>query len=357
MADPLPKVTIPEAHRPLRFVLLTLAVAASLLVATVALNVYVDPRGDFPGQRYTPLVEDVPREKLRLYREASPADAVIVGSSRAMPLPPAPTGMEDAFNFAILGGGLRDDRLAYDLVRREQGPPELLVIVLDSFQLMELPDGRLWSEVLGSRSAPDYLGQPAPLSSYAAPLQDSLSLDYLGDSLRVLRYTHVDGYPEPANAFLPDGQGTRPRVDPAVEAGTYDLQAAFEANWDRFLGNIYTDESAPSPGQVQELQDLVARAQADRAQVWVVLPPFFPPALERLRPIDGFGRLQDAAVEAAAATCNEGVSVFDYTEVEAFAGDPGGFYDGYHVTPANGARLIEAMRAGQGDLCRGGPGS
>jgi hypothetical protein len=350
MPDSLAKVEFAEGPRPRRYVAACLVAAAALLGAVVAANVVVNPRAEFPGEAYRPLVEDIPREKLALYRDAAPAGTILVGSSRAMPLPPAATGDATAFNFAILGGSLRDDRLAYELVRREQGPPQRLVVGLDTFQLMDLPDGRLWSEVLSSSAASQYAGGPLPAGRYLGPLHDTLSIGYLEDTVRALRYTYVDGYPDPANAFLANGQGVR-QVDDEVAAGTYDLDAAFEANWQRYLGNIYSPTSTASPTQLQELRNLVTRASADGAEVQVVLPPFYGKALDRLEAVEGFVRLHDQAREAMLALCAPGVSFVDATEVEAFGGDPTGFYDGYHVTPANGALLLEAMGDGRGDEC------
>jgi hypothetical protein len=356
MADPLPKVAVVQdtTRRPRVYTVVALSAAFALLVAVLGLNVAVNPRGDFPHESYRPLVEDVPREKLLLYRQASPVGAIIVGSSRAMPLPPGATGAPSPFNFGILGASLLDDQLVYDTVVREQGSPALLVVVLDTFQLIELTD-RTWSEILSSRASADYLGDQPALERYGGPLRDALSADYVRDTLRVLRLTYVDGYPEPASAFLPDGQGVRPKVDAAVAAGTYDLRAAFERNWDNYLGHIYVEGVEPSPRQADKLATLVETARTDGVQVQVVLPPFHAWALERLEPDPVFQSFQRAALDAAMGLCADGVRVFDYTAVERFGGDPDGFYDGYHVTPANGAVLLAAMRSGLGDLCSGRP--
>ncbi|HUR62084.1 MAG TPA: hypothetical protein VM286_06940 [Candidatus Thermoplasmatota archaeon] len=350
MPDSVQKLAIPppEGH-PRRTAVLALGLAATLLGAVLAVNVAIDPRGDFGTGLYRPIVDDVPREKLTLYRAAAPVEGILLGSSRAMPLPPSALAAQPSFNFGILGGSLLDDRLAYDTVVRTQGAPRLLVIALDTFQLMDLPDGRPWSEVTSSRAAADY-GAGSSASHLAGAARDALSAGYLADSLHVLDLTHRTGYPVAANTFTPDGQGLRPLVDPLVANGTYDLRAAFERNWERYLGTIYTTGSV-SPHQAGLLQDLVRTALSAGVEVQVVLPPFYHAALERLRPNPVFGSLLDAARDTLRGLCAPGLAVFDYTETEAFGGDAEGFYDGYHVTPANGAAMLVAMQQGRGDLC------
>jgi len=271
MADALRKLEVAAAdgRRGLRAALLALGLVVLQLGAVVATDVAIDPRGDFGGTRFRPIVDDIPREKLDLYEAAAadhPVPALILGSSRAMPFPPSalPDG---GFNFGILGGSLLDDRLAYDTVVRRQGPVHLVVIELDSFQLLDLPDGRLWSEVASSHAASRF-GAASSTSHLVGALHDTLSAGYLGDSLHVLDLTYRTGYPVAANTFLPDGQGLRPLVDPLIANGTYDFPAAFEHNWQKFLGNIYTSGSA-MPDEVANLQELVRKALADGAQVHV----------------------------------------------------------------------------------------
>jgi hypothetical protein len=353
MPDALAKVTVAAAEeapgaRP--FAVLGVVTCLALLVGVMAFNVAVNPRGDFPGQRFTPLVEDAPREKLRLYEEWGPASTILVGSSRTLPLPPDALA-PDAFNFAIQAGSLLDDRLAYEAVLgRQPSAPAHLFVGLDSFQLIELPD-RVWSEVLLSRAAPDYLQRSPSPTVYLGPLRDTLSSVYTKDSLHVLRLTYLEGYPTPATAFLPNGQGVRPGVDPLLAAGSYDFDAAFEQNWDRFLGAIYGPDVEAAASQQRALEGLVAEARAKGTQVDLVLLPFHDRALERLADNPVFGELQGAARATMDRLCQDGVRAFDYTDVAAFGGDPDGFYDGYHLTPANGATLLEGVRDGRGDRC------
>lgn len=358
MPDALAKLEMPPAEGPgrtpgeaRRFAAAALAVVLLGLATCSAAAVAVDPRGEFPGERYRPLVLDVPSAKLRLYEEAAPADALVLGSSRGMPLPPDALPEERGFNFALLGGSLRDDRLAYDAAVRIGGPPQRLVIALDSFQLMRPPEAGEWSVVLDSASAPRYLGEPVPWTESLRALPSTLSASYARDVAKVLWYTHASGYPEGANAFRDDGLGLRPSVDAEIAAGTYDLDQAFERNWERYLGQIYLPGAEELPGAAQGLADLVETARGDGAEVDVVLMPFWHGALERFEGNAEFARFQERAREVAVASCGPGVHVFDYTEVHAFGGLPDGFYDGYHVTPENGALLLEAVAARRGDLC------
>lgn len=343
--------TGPSAWR--RWAPAVLMLALLALAAVAAANVVVNPRAEFPHRWYPPLVGDDPLEKMDGYQELDAApQRIVLGSSRASLLPPSNATVA-GYNFAIPGGGLRDARIAYEYVRREQGPPQHVVLVIDSFQLSakDLRD----VTVTRSQAEPELLGDGRTWAETGRLVLSTLDLHYSQDTARSLQYAHLTDYPEPSRTTAPDGVGVWTGVELQRAAGTFDLAARIEANWQEGLAGRYAPDALPDEEAIRFADQLVQDIAADGAQVQVVLLSFHPDIRPRLDATETFAALQDAALGIAQRACAiPDVEAFDYSDPASIGIETTEFYDGTHLDPSGSAKAAAALEEGRGRLC-GGP--
>jgi hypothetical protein len=330
-----------------------LAVAVLGLAAVAGANVAVNPRADFDGRWYPPLVGDDPLEKVDRYEALdTPPHRIVLGSSRAGMLPPS-NATALGYNFAIPGGGLRDAALVYDFVVARQGPPQAVVLGLDSFQFSarDLKDvavehskaGRILTD--DQRSAAESVGL----------LAGTLAPGYAYDSLRSLRYAHLSGYPERSRYTGEDGVQVWSGVERQRALGTFDLAQRIDDNWEQGLEGRYAPDALPEENAVAVARDLVARMVADGVRVQVVLLPFHPDVRDRLDATETFAPLHATALTVAREACGPTVEAFDLTDPAVAGIEPSEFYDGTHLDPAGAAKAAAALEAGTGRICGGTP--
>jgi hypothetical protein len=353
MPDALAKVALPDGRGAGRFSGLAVVAAALGCALVVAGNVAVDPRAEFGSPLgLRPLVlPDSAQAKLDLY-DALPAkpDTVILGSSRALPLPPASLPA-DAFNFAIAGSGVADSVIVYGFLVRDDPALARVVLSVDVFGFSEAKQVRIEA----SPSYERFTGepQPGPRARWET-LPGTLSSGYTQDTLRVLAYTGVTGYPPVDVALAPDGLWHRPVADRQRALGTYDLEATIAAQYSgEDLLAFAGESSPPDPETLDALQALLEDAARRGVQVDVLLPPYHPSALDLVEARAVFHERLGELRSLLLAHCGPTLEVYDYTDGAAIGLDPDEYYDGHHATPANGARILEAMQAREGAQCGG----
>lgn len=319
------------------------------LLAIAAANVAVNPRAEFPHRWYPPLVGDDPLEKLRAYRALDePPSRIVLGSSRAAMLLPA-NATASGFNFAIPGGGLQDDRIAYDFVRSRQGAPDAVVLGLDAFQF-SAQDYRDVA-VHRSRAAPAMTGEGVAWSEWLETTAATLSPGYGLDTVRSLAFAHGGGYPEPARTTGPDGVMAWGQVDRRRAEGSYDLAAVMEENWATFKDR-YAADKVPAAAVSAEADQFIERMLGDGVSVAVVLLPYHPALRDRLEATT-FPALQEEALKVAVGLCGAGeLEVFDFTDPAVPGVPPTEFYDGIHLAPEGARRVAAALGDPSLDLCR-----
>lgn len=340
-----------RAWRP--WIQVVLPIALLLLAAVVGVNVAVNPRADFDHRLYKPLVGDDPLEKAHAYQAlATPPERLVLGTSRAALVPPA-NATATGFNFAIPGGGLKDERIVYSYVRQDQGAPSVVVLGFDSFQLSgeDIRD----VAIARSKAADELMGDERGWREMAELLVGTLDLGYSRDTVRSLELAHVTGYPEARRTTAPDGVQVWTGVERERAEGRYDEARAVEANWATALADRYDVPPDPDPEAVGIATDLLATMKADGVRVQVVLLPFHPDVQERLAATRGFPGLQEAALRIALDACGSGLEVYDYSDPSRVGLRPDEFYDATHLAPEGGAKVAAALEAGEGDLCGGGP--
>jgi hypothetical protein len=348
------KVTIPPvgASRAQAYAGALLAVVVLGLGSVAGANYVVDPRSEFQGTAYRPLAPDWPMEKLQRYDALDePPQALVVGTSRGMALRGPPDVPDnESFNLAFPGGEIVAESLVVGHLRGRHGPPGSLVYVLDQFALRPQDETRFER----SRAYGIVGGPELPWWTTPSTLLGSLDVPYLLDTARVLRYTHVTGFPEPTYYGLDDHGQYEPafaEVDGRIANGTVDLEGAVERLNRTLLVRLFGQQTAPDEDLAARFTAFVAQAQGSGTRVQVVLPPFEPGTLRWLRTQPGFDPLYQGALQAALDACPAGIEVYDYTDVRTFGGSPVGFMDSHHITALNGRLIQEAMARGDGELC------
>lgn len=341
------------ARRPLTtrsFASIVLALVLAVCSTVAAAGVFVDPRADFGTGLFRPLVRDEVHEKMARWNELDAAPTtVIVGSSRALRIPPSAFG-DDAFNFAVSASGTQLPLTVFRWQSSQGPPPREMVVAVDVEQLQPSYQER-W-HVLVAHEWDEHVPHPPALEDRLRPLKGTLTESYLRDSWRVVRM-QWEGYPPDLQTFGPRGElvGTDDRVaqrigaESALEFVEHEIANGFVAA----RGNL----GEPAGHQLDPLERLVEEAVAAGTTVRFVVTPYHPRMLQELRAATPFEEARGTAVAALTGLCRAGVHVHDYTELEAFGGVPEDFEDAQHYTDANGARLAASVVAGSGDRCAG----
>lgn len=351
------KLVVPGEQGSTRRFVATVLVLVLLALATVmAAGVVLNPRGEFPTRFHRPLTWQAVPVKADLYDAHAPPEVLILGSSRATAVPGDPWANGTTwFNFAIPSSTFTDFEILWDHVLSGGAAPAHVVILLDSFALLDPADGYP-SAIRGSSHAWRYTSTEMEYGPLAQKALQALSMPYLRDDLRVLKFTYVTSYPNVYGArFDADGMQVTNTDGSGGNARPADLEAAVERHWDQAVSRFWVEPLRPRETQEDLLTSLVQRIRATGATVDLVLTPFHRFLLERLEGNTVFEEFQRAELALALRQCGDGVRVFDYGRTEAFGGDPDGFLDGFHMTLDNSRRLAEAAAAGVGEACGPGP--
>lgn len=314
-----------------RFVLYFVALSIIILVAVAALNVIMDPYAEYGTDLVDPLVVLPRQDKYELMRDVPELpQTLLLGSSRAITLRPSLvtelTGTS-AFNAAVTRAMPLDYFVFsnYALQTYDQ-PPEQLYVFID---LQAMHPTVVWN-------SPDWLTS-SPLNRYAGEFDSTFSLEEFltklvsrrqaWDSLRALERvaSGAEVYMVPYSEYgeMLDWQSPE---HGASEFGDY-------AFWESF--------THIPPERFENLERVMALAQANDAALTFVFLPYAPEALEKMVEIDAYAA-RDGELRAFLA---EQQAVYDFAVVdllplETWDGNPAGFYDYYHITQDNADRIV-----------------
>lgn len=331
--------TAPARRGPLAVGAIFLLLVGAQAAAVLAMNVVVDPRGEFETGLFAPISTwSEERDKLDLLAAAPAPRTLVLGSSRVMKLAPADfetLGRGPAFNLGLSGSTVSDALTTYDAARSLHAAPSLVVLGVDTDRMVVTRADR-WAE-------------PRPFEDltpgeYGRRLAASYSLDYFWDTLNVVRY-NVAGYPPKSVTIDPDGlyhyvdwesRSPRPPPDPL----------AFERAL-RVHTGFYSDPGL-DPARVEGLADFVARARSEGTEVILFMTPLHPALQAELDRSTRYPEARENVLGALVELCGEGVRVHDLETLHSFGGSPGDFKDVVHYGPDNARRLVETLLAAPG---------
>ncbi len=338
--DPATPPSPADAHRFVRFFL---AVSLAMLGAVAALNYVVNPEGLYPTRVVPPILWGSRPFKVPLLAHAAPQpQALILGSSRVMALPPADftgaTGLP-TFNFGVETAKPEDYEvcLRYALQHLHL-PLKLLVIGVDV-------------EALHNHEAPHpYLQQPTELGRLM-PGQPRfwqwrmftrlLSRDATVLSLTSLQHVwsgeRLDGL-----TYDADGLAHFHALERKRQASADNLEMEIAANLGRFRPR-YDLYDGISADRMAALNRTLTIAAAHHIRVVLFLTPAHPDLVRGLEP-HGY-RARQVEVKAALRALSQQwqVPFLDLSDPDSFKGDLAGFYDGVHYDPAFAHALAQAV--------------
>jgi len=324
------------------------AVLVALLMAVMAVNVAVDPRGEFPGGSAAPSnTNDMVQKLWLLQRYPRTPDTIVVGSSRLQTWDPKQVAAQrggTAFNFAVASSLPTDQVILYrELARRGLAPRTLLVGI--DVEAMSKPPGTPSSMLRlvgigGTVSADDY---------WQAAL-GSLDAQYFLESLQAAQDPEWALRPRADRVwFEADGLGHYGPWEAQIAAGTYQQEKYLKSL--RNDTNVWTDHH-PHPRQVEAVQALVRAAKGNGTDIVFVVTPIHPVRQAAFGPLYAdFQREVDALLRRL---CSPHVHVLDASDLARIGGSGDQFYDTVHETPPL-AKLVVASTAWLPDECMATP--
>ncbi len=346
-----PEARIPDATRLRRFARTVIVLALLEMTVIVGANVIINPRADFPGQRFEPVIPDFPLGKIQAYDKLDePVDTLILGSSRALTMDPdhaEAAGWPRAFNFAFPSGGFELAHLAIQYVDRHQERPAVILQSLDAMDLA-IPD----VDAQHATSAlPILAGEGIAPSAYAHAALTSLSPKYLRDSASVLYFTYVAGYPEKRIELEPDGLGRFARMERALAEGREDRDAVVAAHYERSVSDLYSHLNQLRPDKQAALRAYVEDVTAT-SELHFFMGVIHPDIMARLDNDHPFWR--DAHEEILADLipfCGPRLHLHDLTDPARSGVVEEDFVDAWHITAEATGKVVRAMAAGEYDRC------
>ncbi len=322
-----------------RFLIVLVAVVAAIGL----LNFLVNPEGIYATRLLPPVTWNTrPAKAELLVRDNPKPEALLLGSSRLMTIPPSEverlTGLK-TFNAAVNAAYTEDFYVLLRYAVEHGVQPKLVLIGLDA-------------EAFHDREPEnDYLLQPNDLGALLQKGErrgegwrefTMLFTGYQTKLSFVSLYDRLGGKKVNAVDFNADGSL---RVDPWLRqraAGNYDLEKKIQGTAAEYTPR-YKSYTGVSPARLDYLAQTLRYAREHGARVIVFATPVHP-ELERTLAAYGYEQRKSEAYAAARQVCAEnGAEFLDFTTPESFGGSPEDFYDGVHMDATNAPRLIGAV--------------
>jgi hypothetical protein len=327
-----------------------LATLAGLLLLIAGLSWVVDPLGAFGTGLIPPAVTADRDQKAALYRERSPAPAIVIlGSSRSKTVAPAClerlTG-QPGFNFAVNGAGT-EDFLAILRYLQSQHPGAIRTIYVGLDPETMQGTGGIHRALESSRALAPFVGQGglrARIATFGSDLFGWQAVHAAVASLRLLRAPAV----APPVVLDPDGVQVYRRVEERLAAGG-SLAEEVAASVPNILSRYEAFPGLDS-GRVATFRGFLTEAHAAGVEVIAFIPPVHP-ALARAASATAWQARTEETVQLVKALELRGLLRYVETrDLAALRADSTRFLDGVHFLAPVAARVAEAL-AGHPDGC------
>jgi hypothetical protein len=335
----------------MRFFKTFLATLAAMAFAYAIAAAIVNPRRELIGHRFPALQPNSRAAKLALldsFSRGHPVDALVLGSSRSMHLPPELlsrlTGRR-FFNLAVFSGRPEDFLALYRAVIARGVPIRSVVIGVDPDALdpvhppeLELKNNPRLTQALN--------GKPfdvADWMTFAGRRATGLfTVGYLRDVLVSARA--VSHPPTPMYTFEPDGRVEYPKLDAALSVGRFSLADSVRRCSSQLVGDVRAFSRSDST-RLAQLRELVAEARP-RGDVLVWIPPMQPDAA-RLVAADTVAQrnLRRSVAEIRRIVGSADVPVLDLSESTALGPQPDAWYDCVHYRGAIAEHISQRLAA------------
>jgi hypothetical protein len=325
------------------------------LVAAVGVNLLGDGTKLFPSPGFPPSTSIrawKARRLARLAHAGDPPRALVIGSSRVLPLREADvrslTGLA-TFNFGV-SVGCPVDYLAELRFALDAGlEPQTVVLGLDELAFGDNPEADLYDmQLVSNRGLFQELDlrEQIPIS---LRILTTVSVQSTGESLRNLwRRSRGTGAPpwdggeppeaELEGAHLTDWETLSPTERRARLTAGVDRMVEF---WGKYLVRAdQVDGMRPTRRKLELFERFLDLAASRGVRVFVALLPVHPD-FERRTFSPRLLEIRAQLAQTLADSCRRrGFRFRDETVLASFGGEPDGFEDGTHMTPRNGRLLL-----------------
>jgi hypothetical protein len=327
--------------------LLTLVLAVFCYLAMVTV---VNPRREFLGRAFPPVMPNTRARKLELlqkYKEAGPVDLVVLGSSRSMLLSPdllESLAGQRAFNAGVFSAAPNDYLSIYRVMKQQGIVPKTLVIGLDAESLdpgniptLDFNSNLALTSALEG-TAPNL---PAKLRHWARLYKDSLS-PYYAQNIAESIWIWFKPRP-PLFELQPNGQEEDRTVDLQIQSGVYPRAEKFKHCEDSEQAKFANFHDA-SPELEGYLKQLFSEAARDKVRLVLWITPVNPEALGIIQkdPQAGpnFRTAEDHLIQLGAMSH---LPVRDLTDSQSFGGRPDSWYDCVHYSQEDADRIAKKL--------------
>lgn len=306
------------------------------------MNFLVNPMGLYPPHLLEPVTWNMRAIKPAMLEKAEPKPQVLIlGSSRSMQIAPAEvqklTGLP-TFNAAVESAMAEDDyaMLRY-AVERAGIAPKLVILGVD----VEAFHNRL--PVEDSALETDAFRGILPGHGFSAwkKFYKLFVVQQTRLSLRSLRVQLTGHFPQ-HYTFDADGYLHYTEYEQERATGHYDLDTKIQREIAQYVGRT-AGYSAISPERRAYLEKLLQYCHDRRIKVVIWVTPLGPKLLESIGPRGYEAREREVLAMLHELGAKYGDPVYDFSSVEKFGGDPGGFWDGAHMTEANNALVTRLL--------------
>lgn len=332
---------------PRRFLLTFVGALALLAILVLAAVTATDPSRYFFGSPVPQIWPNSPGRKVELFRKYSARGRVsglLLGSSRCTLMLPEQadrlTGLR-FFNASVFDASTDHFLAMYRLFRRIQSaPPKMLVLGIDTVLLSssagvseDLPANyALSSQLEGNLILPWH---------FARLYAHYLSMQTFFD-LRTSIENWMSPKP-PLETYLPDGH-LASQETPADRAANYLVRKALTKEGMEPILVKYREFSGISNLRVERLRVLLREASTDGVDVLLWLTPVHPAlraAIDSLPAVPANELRARRIVREMASRFN--ARIVDLSLPESFGGNPSGWLDTVHVSPADARRELNKL--------------
>jgi hypothetical protein len=322
-----------------------------LLLVVGLFNLSVNPYGQYGRRGLPPIVQDTRSQKTDLFHGLpSPADGLILGSSRAMKIETSYLNERTSlrfFNYGVNHGRPEDYLAILRMYQSQTGRlPKAVVLGVDIAALNDTvpADARISSEPRLFRHIQSDIPWHEEFDRYSQLLSLHQTKSSFESIRRLLKRTcrESDLLAED-EYFGPDGVIHYARRSLEIERGEYDFEAALDFNQREFQA-LFSNFRNLSTTRLRFLREAVQLCTANDCRVYLFTTVHHPRLREPLIAKTKFALRESEAIEWLQNLSQEtGARFVDLGKIESFDGDPASFVDGIHPLEPNTRKMADCL--------------
>lgn len=273
---------------------------------------------------------------------------MIIGSSRVMMMDPVDVEKYVAgpcFNFGMQGSTAEDYYVVVRALTEEAGLPIRHIVLGVDFEAFN-PSIPIMCESRYFEEFSQFLiYTPVERSRWIDRLSLLLSLQQTDESKNVLRRSWLREQSSEPMVLKDNGMAIQVVREQSIAAGTFNLQRILNNRLRKYPSRSLRLDSYRriDPVRLKYLGDLLSYCKQHKIQVSAFITPYHPQLWTVLSNLPQSRILDSVSSELTSVFAEYGIKLHDFSEIEAFGGEPHEFYDEIHMWPTNEARIVDAL--------------